>query len=87
MPLCVILSKKTPLRGCFRVELSKIHNKLRIFESQNAVSVLRIYKGGKISRPRSRLAALLRSSTPLRLCRSSAQDDMGGCAWRSTPRL
>ena len=47
MPLCVILSKKTPLRGCFRVELSKIHNKLRIFESQNAASVLRIYKEGQ----------------------------------------
>ena len=41
-PPSVILSDKTPRCGCFGVELSKICNKLLIFESQNAASVLRI---------------------------------------------
>ncbi len=39
---CVILSEKISRCGYFRVELSKICNELLIFESQNAVSVLRI---------------------------------------------
>ena len=70
-PPRVILSKQTPLCGCLRVELSKICNKLLIFESQNAVRVLRIYEGDVV---------LVRSE---RLCRSpgtspgvrQAQDD------------
>ena len=45
-PPRVILSKQTPLCGCLRVELSKICNELLIFESQNAVRVLRILRGG-----------------------------------------
>ena len=35
-PIRVILSEKTSLCGCFRVELSKICNELLIFESQSA---------------------------------------------------
>ena len=47
-PSCHPEQENTPC-GCFRVELSKICNKLLIFESQNAASVLRIYEGGCIA--------------------------------------
>ena len=46
-PSCHPEQENTPC-GCFRVELSKICNKLLIFESQNAVRVLRIYEGHMI---------------------------------------
>ena len=44
-PSCVILSRENIPADVFEVELSKICNKLLIFESQNAVSVLRISDG------------------------------------------
>ena len=51
-PPRVILSEESNSQRaakCFRFELSKICNELLIFESQNAVSVLRIYEGASCS--------------------------------------
>ena len=56
-PSCHPEQENTPW-GCFRVELSKICNRLLIFESQNAVRVLRICERYFFAR-RSRTACAL----------------------------
>ena len=53
-PSCHPEQATTPC-GCLRVELSKICNKLLIFESQNACSVLRIYEGRRAREIRTAL--------------------------------
>ena len=82
IPSCHPEQANTPC-GCLRVELSKICNKLLIFERQNAVRVLRIYEGIRVPPVDPALRAPSFGRVRLRKQYSIvcfAQDDTGGDA-------